>query len=449
MKYFIVVIFICLGIGVGCMEVQAQPQRTSADGLSSIYEEGIVLWRGFSHKWTYNHRLNRLGSYVVNPQQKTSPYKATLHHASATGIGADVGVYDGHYTFVAANGVRMFSGVEDINFSGKEGDLHNKKVEVEMVLPGSVFKEGNFEVVLNGFDVVSKQKADKLHMFHLSVEDIDFIPYANKVRFTINVGMVVRCQSLECNRFNNKFDYKVQVYYAVLNGTNKMFATTENSFHELYTWNKDKEILISPVQKKIVSNNGKFPDAVIAFKSLTVNLDQPHWFLEWRSVVRPQNAQNPTFAYDETNGSMKYEVDVLFKQWRSDMKKESAFPRHSRYSSKKPGWAGFSGTVVLLQFADAYVMNGREMGIIKWEGSNSMADGDDALFKHDLVFGDDILSMKETELKQKEEEKNKKINEKYSVFVGDLDRMKEQKRVDKKEVKDQKKWERQFDKMDK
>jgi|GEM_PF-3668197 len=25
----------------------------------------VLIWRGMQHKWTYNHRANRLGSYVT------------------------------------------------------------------------------------------------------------------------------------------------------------------------------------------------------------------------------------------------------------------------------------------------------------------------------------------------------------------------------------------------
>ncbi|MFY7861519.1 MAG: hypothetical protein ACOVP5_04770, partial [Chitinophagales bacterium] len=42
-----------------------------------------VIWRGFDHQWTYNHRINRIGSIVSRNDLGTFVGK----HYSASGAG--------------------------------------------------------------------------------------------------------------------------------------------------------------------------------------------------------------------------------------------------------------------------------------------------------------------------------------------------------------------------
>ncbi len=97
----------------------------------TLYADAAVLWRGFTHEWSYNHRLNRLGSYIENPLDFTGfPFTATLCHTSATGLGPDVGTFSGYYSYLAANGVSIQTGKKEIRFSGNLGDMHTASFEV-------------------------------------------------------------------------------------------------------------------------------------------------------------------------------------------------------------------------------------------------------------------------------------------------------------------------------
>ncbi len=437
-------LYVLLGVSM-CLLYTTNTAQAQVSGVNVItsYEDAIVLWRGFGHQWTYNHRLNRLGSYIENPKKVDYPYKASLHHTSATGTGADVGIYDGQYTFIAANGVNMMSGEENLAFEGKEGKLHIASKIIEVDYPGINYPEGTFEVVLNGFDIASEQKADKLHMFRLSVGEVEYVTLADKIRFRLDVALLVRCQSLECNRFNNKFEYDLKVKYVVLNGGSG-FKSLEKNLHKVYDWNKNEELEAKATPKQIQGIGGNvYPDAAIAFKSISITLNQPHWFLEWHSSIQPRHVSN---YYNPSTGIYKYNSTMLFKQWTDQMKKESAYAKHSRYSSKKSGWAAIDGTIALLQFSDAYVMHRQAKGIIKWKGSNSPSQVDDALKIHHLVFGEDILSIDETELQRMEEAENAKIKKKYDVYVEELERLKEEKKEEKKQVKELKKYERKENK---
>lgn len=52
--------------------------------LNAQTENTAVVWRGFEHSWSYNHRINRIGNYVK--MVSNDPYG---YHASASGLGSD------------------------------------------------------------------------------------------------------------------------------------------------------------------------------------------------------------------------------------------------------------------------------------------------------------------------------------------------------------------------
>lgn len=54
-----------------------------------------IIWRGMEHKWTYNHRINRMGNYVSFDGKKGYSL-----HSSATGLGSDSSFSKTYYTYV-------------------------------------------------------------------------------------------------------------------------------------------------------------------------------------------------------------------------------------------------------------------------------------------------------------------------------------------------------------
>ena len=54
-----------------------------------------MIWRGFQHKWTYNHRINRIGSSVSFKDDK-----GYCIHYSASGLGSDSTFATTYYTYV-------------------------------------------------------------------------------------------------------------------------------------------------------------------------------------------------------------------------------------------------------------------------------------------------------------------------------------------------------------
>src|SRR5690242_9683856 len=85
------------------------------------------IWRGFSHQWTYNHRCNRIGDYVVYNNNK--PITA---HTSATGKGADSTYFTSYYSFVASQNVAFKEGKVTIQVNSKEKRLVEGNIDVSV-----------------------------------------------------------------------------------------------------------------------------------------------------------------------------------------------------------------------------------------------------------------------------------------------------------------------------
>jgi len=78
-----------------------------------------LIWRGFEHKWTYNHRINRIGS-SVSLNEKGEGF---CIHYSATGLGSDSTFATTHYTYVESPNVFFKETEIKILVNGHEGDL--------------------------------------------------------------------------------------------------------------------------------------------------------------------------------------------------------------------------------------------------------------------------------------------------------------------------------------
>lgn len=417
-----------------------------AQSTTPTYEEAAVLWQGFTHQWTYNHRINRLGSCVVNTDfEGAFPHSSTLKHMAATGLGGDIGQYATHYAYLALNKVKTQSGEVNIRFSGKEGDFHTAKQTVTIDAPLGMHDQEEYAVVLNGFDIISEQQADKLQLFRLSVGDATYIPATGKIRFDVTVALLVHCRSLECSRFNHKFNYSINAHYLVFAGQEQNISTTEQNTHTIYDWSKERELYTSPTQQHTVKGEGKrqYAAATLAFKSLSIHLDKEHWLLDWRSVIHPEK-------YDTLTGQYQYSLDLLFKQWDQTMKKESANPKKSKFAMKRNGWAMIDATILLLQFKDARIIHDYTKGVVKWQGSNEPANTVDALQQEELIFTQDMLNtqVKEqlfTKRKQKEQE-NEQL---YEQYVAELEQARQLRKEEKRQEKEEKRQEKEGEKEEK
>ncbi len=325
-------------------------------------EDIAVIWQGFEHAWTYNHRLNRLGDYIDQSEFDGYPHRVKHFHTGATGLGKDIASFQSYYSVVKAKGIGVQSGAVEFKLTGKENKLVTDKITVEIKAEKGLQNKDNVTALFNGFDFISEDGADKLKMFKVDFSDPIYDPTSQKLQFDIQVSVILNCASLECHRFKQKFDYDLSIHYLLIAGNNQSFHAQEKTFFKTYEWDKKE-----PVAYKLIDQQAQgfanFPIATLGFKSFTLEMDSEHWLVDWHTSLHPQ-------SYDARKGKLFYSLDLLFRQWKRDMKRLSPFKGQSRFSKKKDGWIYFGGSVVMLQFKNGCLEQKARLGTIEWDGMN-------------------------------------------------------------------------------
>ena len=322
-----------------------------------------AIWRGFEHSWTYNHRINRLGNYIM-----TDSSQSYSSHVSASGLGADSTTYTSHYSLVTSPNVQFYSGMKEIKLYGKEKQLLSKTIEVSIPAPEGMQNKEQYITLLNGFDLMAIERADKIQLFRVSVEDAQYAPAINEIRFLLKVALVVNCQSLECSRFNQKTTYNLKAHYQIAAGSSKDFEATPKMLTKHYPWGRKDEYHHTPEKDYMIGKRDTaFKTAAVGIKSMALTLNAAHWTVQYHNNVTP-------LAYGIDKSRLDFSTDLFFKEWQQGMKKQSAKPQHSTFSSKKKGWCVLDMGISLLQFKNAKVVHKKHSAALYWEGFNAPSD---------------------------------------------------------------------------
>lgn len=116
-----------------------------------------IIWRGFEHKWTYNHRCNRIGDYVVYNHGKPQ-----TTHVSATGLGADSTYFTSAYTKITSPNLFFKEGKTTLKIETTEKQLSEGEILVTIPCDDWLQNKDRYVTTLNGFDLHSEQAADKI-----------------------------------------------------------------------------------------------------------------------------------------------------------------------------------------------------------------------------------------------------------------------------------------------
>lgn len=336
-----------------------------------------VVWRGFEHSWTYNHRINRLGNFV-----EISKDKIENCHVSASGVGADSTYYTSHYTFLESPTVGFHTGVATVKLYGKEKQLLTREIEISLPAPKEMENKEQYITLLNGFDLKAINRADKIQLLRISVEDAEYAPAINEIRFYLKVALVVNCQSFECSRFNQQATYELDIHYLVAAGDLSEMMATPKMLTKQYPWGRKDEPNHLPEKHYMLGKkNPSFTSAVLGLKSIALTLDEAHWTVEFNNNVTP-------LAYSLETGRVDFSMDLFFKEWQQGMKSNSVRPELSKFSSKKSGWGLLDTGIILLQFKNATVSHQKHKGSLYWTGNNSSSLDPKAESRRELFFPD-------------------------------------------------------------
>jgi hypothetical protein len=330
------------------------------------YNKAIV-WRGFQHSWTYNHRCNRIGDYVVF--NNGSPYSV---HTSATGLGPDSTYFTSHYTYIESDDLVFTEGKESIHIETKEKQLSEGFATVELIPQEWMKNRSDYISLFNGFDLKSDAGSDKIQLLRLSIEDPEYNSDSSKLVFKINYSFVFNCQSVECSG-RNVVSYSLDIYYLIIGLNEFSTKATEKFFPRSYSWDKKEEVVDRPEEK--VMNGISFPvfnKATVGIKAFSVVLNEAHWLLQLNNNVTP-------LEYNPATGKMRISLDLLYKEWQEGMRGSNAAPQPSQFAAKRKGWVLLDSDILLLQLRAAEIRHLGRNGRMFWKGYNRNPNGNDAL----------------------------------------------------------------------
>ncbi len=323
-----------------------------------------VIWRGFEHNWTYNHRCNRIGDFV-----QLANDSVIMVHTSATGTGNDSTHFSTHYTTVSTPDAVFLEGNDTVNITGDKDSLIITKDTVDILMPEWLRNKTDYLTLLNGFDLRSAgEEAQKVQVLYITVSDGEYFPELHKLRVIIKTGMVLNCTTAECKLCNHTVKYKLTAYYLVVGLNKHDAAATTQLFVSSYSWNKKNQLKEPPLKDYMQgSDYPEYKKALLGLKSFSVVMDRDHWLLQWNNKVE-------AYSYDEHSTRLQTGIDQLYKEWRPSMRKSTIAPFDAKFSVKQRGWEVMYIDAIMLQFKSASIKDGHASGQMYWPGKNKVPD---------------------------------------------------------------------------
>ncbi len=341
-----------------CIVLFCHMHSFSQDYPRDVQMDDIIIWNGFSQSWTYNHRLNRLGDYYDSE-------KRNIVHTAASGLGEDQASFQSYFTRLPAGIFEVEYGSVSFEMKGREGE----KVSLDSIIYFPEGKGENHIVFLNGYDLVSLQKADKPEYFQVGVKEIES---GNGI--ALSAALQANCSSLECEWFKHTIQYEFIVYYALLKfPENAGMNVTDHVIERGYAWDKKNELAVPTDSLYHFNLSGKGTAIIPIIKSIEFGLDEQQWMLEWGHYIGIKK-------YDTSNNMVKAEVGLYFKPWSEKMKKGSMFPKKSRFAIKKKGAVEMKMEVAFIQLdSEVFPESKTVEGEILWMGKNKSSLHPDAV----------------------------------------------------------------------
>lgn len=198
------------------------------------------VWRGFRHGWEYNHRLNRLASYVrpARPDEAHDGWFAG--HAAASGTGDDIADYEDHYTGVSAPGVGFATGTAVLALDTTKTNPVTVTREVALDVDGPYLDAEQHTALLNGFDVVSAGDANKLLSLDLHVDE-PVVRDDGCLTFDLTCEFAGDCGTPECDS-GPATDYMLIAHYLVVAGDPGDLSTARVDASLSYDWDVEEEL---------------------------------------------------------------------------------------------------------------------------------------------------------------------------------------------------------------
>jgi hypothetical protein len=372
-------------------------------GCSSGFDDGALLWRGFNHKWDYNHRLARMGDRIIdrgcgNGEASCGGFSL---HAGAAGPERDHMDFISYYSRVLVAGV-AFATVDVEHVLGARNSGIVEQFGVTTLLSIDDFpnleNRDHYAVILGGFDLVSQGPDDKLMFFQLGAEEARWRAEERAVELEYNIALSMDCQSSDCE--DNFFEYKTTASFVVIGWDGTDVEYTEDTIQRVDSWDaypwcvNDAGELDAPdctlrgdgtnpdagepeLQRtpREIDGVGGTTNAFIGFKSILVDLgereapdvDKAQHLLAFRIGIHPR-------SHDPSTGSFEYELDMLFKSWHRGMQESDPAARLTYPETGAATWRAEMGLFQL--FVYSQIDHGQIEGEVEWPAGASYTEAD-------------------------------------------------------------------------
>jgi hypothetical protein len=295
--------------------------------FQNIFGQGFsnkaVIWQGFSHEWTYNHRINRLGDFV----KKINDSIYTINHTSATGIGKDSTYFDSYYLFAKSN-EKIFQSIDTTVIAVFK---KNNTYKAKLVLP----RNNNESLIINGFDITAMQQAYKFGKCFIKINE--------KRNFEIDIELRLTCNTIECNKKNNVVQYKLDLFFLKIKQNSKWQTCTDSVMHSAYY---EKKILRKP--SKVYFNNIEW----LAIKGFHIEFDNENWVQKWNMNIQ------------------KNTVQLAFAPFEINMKKNAAFPSRAALTKYISGNSTIKVQLLQINESPIEILPKTTSGKMFWKGIN-------------------------------------------------------------------------------
>jgi hypothetical protein len=328
--------------------------------------DAVVAWQGFTHQWTYNHRINRSGDWWTPPECSDEGCVATQTHASASGSGIDRATFSGFGSMLRAPGVTGWYGSASLWFDGKEGEELTDRVCVPIPEEAEAGP-----ALLLGYDLDAVESADSLWAFAVSVE-------REGAEVCSDARIRMDCKTPECGS-ERLTTYTLTVPFVVVAGP---VETVEAQAIQEHNWKAgdirdEPRASDHPVGLSIPVNADR--PALVGISGFSVELDAALHTLGLDLAVRPGELQDAELPVD---------LDLFYLQWGPV---EIAPMTVAQFAHE--GRARITADLVVVQPETGCIEPAHTTGTTFWPGKQADASVPLAEHRSDLRFSLDCSAL--------------------------------------------------------
>lgn len=175
----------------------------------SIDSTRAFIWQGFHHAWEYNHRVNRLGSYIDFEANGDGKHRWVAGHTAASGTGNDTAHFSEFTTHIQAEGVAFQPGTAEAIVECERTERTPYHIRIrDLPLTETLQNREKYTVILNGFDLYAVNHSEKIITFDLEVDTPTVSPDGTTIRFNVLGNLQFDCRSPECQLLPMRLEIK-------------------------------------------------------------------------------------------------------------------------------------------------------------------------------------------------------------------------------------------------